>query len=624
MQLIRQLLQRWQRLPRRHRRVWLGVLVELIVAAGIAIIVQAGWFASAQYSATNYLYETAGDPGNDIVIVAIDEKSQQTLGDWPWTFAPYTQLFDRLQNADVIGFDVLLPDAGPKDNPDTPALVDATRKAGNVVLPLAGLELASPAQPGSLYTVGRPILPFPALRSAAEAAGAVEVVIDSDGVLRRAPLMMNSSEGLWEAFALRILRRRLGLGDDPAVLVNNRIVIGTDSESKFAVQTDANGAMLINFVGHPGTFPAYSFIDVVEDRVPANVFEDKIVLVGLMNSLAEMDLHQTPVSAGRRMAGVEIQANIVHTLLNHSALTPQTRAGTILAVILPALLSGVVLMLVEAVPGAIFTLLLAAAYFGFTISQFNRGVLLNVFFPYLTIFVSYAMVTATRFAGERAERRQVTDIFGRFVSAEVRNEIMTLAMQNPDLIRPGGGQKEISVLFADIRGFTTISENLSPPEVVEILNLYLDSMEAEVFKEEGTIDKYTGDGMMVLFGAPLTQADHALRAVRAALAMQKAAAGVSQSRGEVQWPVAYGIGIATGMAVVGHIGSKRRLDYTAIGDTVNLSARIEGKAPPGAVLISQNTYEAVKDRVEVEALEPMMMKGKAKAVQVYKVVGLKL
>ena len=234
-----------------------------------------------------------------------------------------------------------------------------------------------------------------------------------------------------------------------------------------------------------------------------------------------------------------------------------------------------------------------------------------------------AAVTASRFASAWSERRRVTDIFGRFVSAEVRDTIMDLALRNPNLIRPGGRQMEISVLFADIRGFTTLSEKLSPPEVVEILNQYLDSMEEQVFEHGGTLDKYTGDGMMVLFGAPLRQPDHARRAVMAALAMQRAAAGVSRQRGEAQWKVVYGVGIATGPAVVGHIGSRRRLDYTAIGDTVNLAARFEGMAPPGAILISQATFEAVKDIVVVEKLDPVAVKGKAKPVIVYGVLGLR-
>jgi adenylate cyclase len=217
----------------------------------------------------------------------------------------------------------------------------------------------------------------------------------------------------------------------------------------------------------------------------------------------------------------------------------------------------------------------------------------------------------------------VSDIFGRFVSADVRDMIVDMALEDPELIQPGGRQMDISVLFADIRGFTTLSENLPPPEVVEILNQYLESMGEQIFAHGGTLDKYMGDGMMVLFGAPLEQPDHAERAVRAALAMQQAAAQVSHERGEVEWDMVYGIGITTGPAVVGHIGSKRRLDYTAIGDTVNLAARLEGKAPPGAIYISQATYDAVKHITLVEALEPTMVKGKAKPVVVYKVLGLR-
>jgi adenylate cyclase len=264
------------------------------------------------------------------------------------------------------------------------------------------------------------------------------------------------------------------------------------------------------------------------------------------------------------------------------------------------------------------------AYFLITSLQFSAGRLPNVLFPYATIFVNYAAVTATRFASERGERHQVTDIFGRFVSQEVRDTIVNVALENPNLIRPGGGREmEISVLFADIRGFTSISENLSPPEVVAILNQYLHSMEEEVFKQGGTLDKYTGDGMMVIFGAPLEQSDHAQRAVRAAMAMQRAAAQVSGGRDDKGWEVAYGIGITTGPAVVGHIGSQRRLDYTAIGDTVNLAARLEGLAPPGSILINQTTYEAVKDVVTADRLKPTMVKGKAKPVTVYQVLGLR-
>jgi len=620
---------------RRQRRPIQAVLVGLAVAAAISLMQWAGLFTSLRLAATNFLYETAGDPGDDVVIVAIDEQSLRALGDWPWTFAPYVQLLDRLGGAGAVGLDVLLPDPGPEGNPDADELQRAVRRSGNVILPLAGPLRPPVATPDELYWVWteETLRPFPALVEAAAGAGSVEVVLDNDATLRRVPLLVDvkamdaqGQEGgaveTWEALGLRVLRARLGLGDAPASLLGDRVVIGDETEIKYEVRTDANGAMLVNFVGHPDTFPSRSFVDVIEGPVDPGTFDDKIVLVGMMNALVEMDLHRTPVAA-RRMSGVEFQANVIHTLLHHRPLVPQSRVGTTLTVVALALVSAIVLSQLEVLPGAAFTVLLAGGYFVLTGIQFNAGRLPDVLFPYAAILVDYAAVMAARFARERVERRQVSDVFGRFVSAEVRDAIVNVALEDPDLIQPGGRQMEISVLFADIRGFTTIAEQLPPSEVVEVLNQYLDSMEEEVFKQRGTLDKYTGDGMMVIFGAPLEQPDHAERAVRAALGMQRAAAEVSRRRGDVGWKAAYGIGIATGPAVVGHIGSKRRLDYTAIGDTVNLASRLEGIAPPATILVNRATYEAVRDVAIVEELEPVTVKGKKKPVVVYKVLGLR-
>lgn len=611
----------WQS-TRRQRQLGQAALVGLAVAVLVSLALWAGLFTSAQARAADYLYDTKGDPGDEVIIVAIDEKSQQQLGEWPWSPAPYAQVFERLAGAQVVGFDVLLTDPGPEGNPDTLALLEATSQVGNVVMPLSTLRLTRPESPGELYSADWPIRPFPALLDVAAGAGSVGATPDSDGTLRRTPLLMGAGgTETWEAFSLRILRLYLGLGDAPASLAGDRVIIGDETEIKYDVRTDANGVMLVNFVGGPNTFPTYSFVDVIKGRTPAGAFEDKIVLVGMMNSLNEMDLHRTPVSDAR-MAGVEFQANAIHTLLNHRPLARQGKLGTTITVMLLALVSAAALSQLGAVAGAIFTVLLALGYFVFTSLRFDAGHLPNVLFPYATIFINYAVAAATRFASEMSERRQVTDVFGRFVSAEVRDRIVNMALEDPDLIQPGGRQMEISVLFADIRGFTTISEKLPPSDVVEVLNQYLDSMEEQVFEQGGTLDKYTGDGMMVIFGAPIEQPDHAERAVRAALGMQRAAAEVSRQRGGTQ-KLAYGIGIATGPAVVGHIGSQRRLDYTAIGDTVNLAARLEGKAPPNTTFINRAAYEAVKDSAVVEELEPMMVKGKAKPVVVYKVLGLK-
>ncbi len=609
---------------RQGRRLRQAALVGLTVTAAILLAQWGGLFASAQCRAADYLYDQDGSPGSDIVIVAIDERTLQALGDWPLPFSPYVQLLARLRGARAIGFDVLLPDSGPTGNPDAAALLDAVSQAGNVVVPMAALELRQATRPGELPSADRAVRTFPALLQAAAAGGSVNQVVDRDGTVRRVPLLVNAGGGeVWEAFGLQVLRLWLGL-DRSAVasLTQSQVSVGTEAEVMYQVSTDAYGTMLINFVGRPATFPAVSFVDVIDDRVPSSTFDQKIVLVGLINALTEMDLHETPVSP-QRMAGIELQANVIHTLLNHRPLVQQSQVGSSGMVVLLALCSALVLSQLEALSGAVCTVLLALGYFGLTSLLFNRGLVPGTLFPYAAILANYAALMAARFASEQGERRRVTDIFGRFVSTGVRDQIVELALRDPSLIRPGGRQVELSVLFADIRGFTTLAENLPPSEVVEILNQYLDSMEEQVFKQSGTLDKYTGDGMMVLFGAPLEQPDHAIRAVRTALGMQRMAAEVSARRSDAQGKVAYGIGITTGSAVVGHIGSQRRLDYTAIGDTVNLAARLESIAPPGTILVNQATCEAVREFALVQELPPVTVKGKARPVPVYKVLGLR-
>ena len=616
------LISRWRHLDRRRRRLAQAILVGVAVAGLISIMLWAGLLTSAQVTASDYLYDTGGDPGEDIVIIAIDENTQRALGGWPLPLGAYVRLFERLGGAGAVGFDVLLDEHDLAGNPQTPALLEAVRRAGNVAVPLSALEFIPPKSPGELYSVGDDVRTAAGLVEVAAGAGAVIQILDADGALRRAPLLVRADDETWEALGLRVLRVRLGLGHAPAQLSGRRVIIGDENEVKYEIPVDAHGCILVNYVGRPNTFPSVSFIDVIEGRVDPSAFGGKIVLVGMMNALAEMDLHKTPVSAAR-MAGVEFQANLIHTLLNHRALVPQSQGRTMLVVVLLSLASALVLSQFGAALGAVFSVLLAAVYLIWTSIQFNAGTLPNVLFVYVTIVVNYVAVAGVRFASERMERNRVTDVFGRFVPEEVRNQIVGMALQDPALIQPGGRQMEISVLFADIRGFTTMSENLEPAAVVDILNRYLDSMEAEVFEQGGTLDKYTGDGMMVLFGAPIEQPDHAERAVRAALGMQRAAAEVSRQRGEVKWGVRYGIGITTGQAVVGHIGSRRRLDYTAIGDTVNLAARLEGNAPPGAVYVSQETFERVKGLVVTRELPPMMVKNKAKPVTVYRVLGMR-
>ncbi|MCR4406488.1 MAG: adenylate/guanylate cyclase domain-containing protein [Anaerolineae bacterium] len=590
-----------------------GVATALVVGLMVSIAQVLNLFPHWQLAASDYLYEANGDPGQDIVIVAIDEPSLQRLGSWPWPYDAYVHLLDRLREARVIGVDVLLD---VEDEAGTAALAEVTRKLGKVVYPVTALNLLPPADGRGPYQADQLIQTVLPLRQAAAGVGSVNVVIDPDGAVRRMLLLIRTRGGAsqQEAFALQVLRVAFNLPAEPIRSDTGRLNLG----GQFSIPVDQRGAMMINYVGQPDTFPTISCAEVLSaDFDPASL-RGKIVLLGWINALWEIDQHITPVSSGGyRMAGVEVQANAIHTILHHRWLSPQSTTSKVLTILLLALICGLVLPWLSVALSAGLTLLIGVGYLLVTLAFFDMGILSTPFYPILTVFLCFAAITALRFALEQRERRRVQDIFGRYVSPQVA---AMLSLEDPRLVRPGGTRREISVLFADIRGFTTIAESLPPELVVNLLNAYDGPLTQAVFEQGGFLDKFTGDGIMALFGVPLSQPDHAERAVRAALAMRAAAQRVSAQRGEIEWPIRYGIGVTSGEAVVGNIGGEERMDFTAIGDVVNLAARLEGQAQADEVLISEHTYQLVRDKVKVERLPPMRVRGKKEPVLVYRVL----
>jgi adenylate cyclase len=588
-----------------------SVLMALAVGLVISLAQVANLFPHWQLATSDYLYEASGDPGRDIVIVAIDETSLQELGPWPWSYDTYVHLLDRLGEARAIGVDVLLD---VEDETGTAVLAEVTRKLGKVVYPVTALNLLAPTEGRNLYGVDQLIQTVYPLRQAAAGVGTVNVLIDQDSAVRRMPLVVQAGSYQQEAFALQVLRVAYDLPPEPGQISAGQLDLG----GRFAIPVDRRGTMMINYVGQPNTFPTISCAEVLSDDFDPASLRGKIVLLGWINTLREIDQHITPVSSGGyRMAGVEVQANAIHTILHHRWLSPQSTGSKVLTILVLALTCGLALPWLGVVASAGLALLIGVGYFLTTPVSFGLGVLPSPFYPFLTIFLCFVAIIALRFVLEQRERQRVQVLFGRYVSPQVA---AMLSLENPDLVRPGGTRREISVLFADIRGFTTISESLPPEQVVNLLNTYDDPLTQVVFDQGGFLDKFTGDGIMALFGVPLPQPDHAERAVQAALEMQAAARRVSAQRGEVEWPIRYGIGVTSGEAVVGNIGGEERMDFTAIGDVVNLAARLEGHAQPGEVLISEYTYELIQDVVKAERLPPMKVKGKKEPVVVYRVL----
>jgi len=234
----------------------------------------------------------------------------------------------------------------------------------------------------------------------------------------------------------------------------------------------------------------------------------------------------------------------------------------------------------------------------------------------LSIGLTYGGIVLFSYIYEEKTKRWVINIFGKYTSKAVVDDILKKAEK--DQIDLKGEEREVTVLFADIRGFTSMSEKMTPHQVVQMLNKYLSEMTESIFVYEGTLDKYIGDCIMAIFNAPLEQPDHAMQAIKAALDMQQRVRNVQAIATDVP-RVDVGIGLNTGTAIIGNIGSQKKVDYTAIGDTVNTASRMCSLAGKGELIITESTYNLVKDRIKVKKLEPVKVKGKEKLLQVYMV-----
>jgi len=581
-----------------------GLLLGLVVGLLLSLARMLGFFGTWQLRSADFLH---GDvlPGNEIVIVAIDDASAEQLGAWPWPHSTHARLIEALSEARVVAIDILFEER----EGEGPVLAGATRQAGNIVYPI--IAILSERTGAGLIQAQALLYPPPALQSHAAGLGAVNVLPDYDGVVRHVPLIIQKDNRLVEALSLQVLRHYLGLTQESAIELNDgHLAIGS-----LVIPVDRWGRMLINFVGEPGSFPAVSYADVLSGAVPPSAFRDKIVLVGQMELTGSSDQHVVPTSHyGQQMSGVEVQANIIHTILKHRFLRRQSLTSDVITIFALALLSGFILPRLRLLGGIFCSSLLGIGYVFLAFSAFNRGLVLDLLYPVLSLSLSYVVIVAGRFLLEERQKRRVTDLFARYVAPAIVDEILS----RPEAVAlEEAREQEVTVLFADIRGFTGFSEKRSPRQVVDVLNRHLDRMTEVAFAHGGTVDKFVGDGIMLLFNAPLPQADHAQRAIQAALAMQSAVAQLNEG----QETLRYGIGIHTGPAVVGSIGSRRRLEYTAIGDTVNLTSRLEGAAEAGQILISRATYERVKEQVQVREIGPLQVKGRQEAVEVYEVIG---
>lgn len=391
----------------------------------------------------------------------------------------------------------------------------------------------------------------------------------------------------------------------------------------------------ISYAGPPGTMPRIPLGRLLQPNAlqdPAvQALKGKVVIIGgEFNGMN--DWHATPYSMGlsgtgsKLMTGPEVQANIVETLLSGKQNNALSLAARLAYFLLAIGLAVLVYQRTTPWLGLLMFLGLSGMAAGFAYFLFNQYILIPVANLQIGLMAGYLASYGKRLTAEERTRARITTIFGRYVSTEVVDMLLR-SKKMPDL---GGESINVSILFSDIRNFTTISEKLNAHEVVEMLNTYFEKACAAVLDEGGTIDKFIGDAIMVQFGSPVRYPDHALRAVRAALVMNQAATEfqgwmAQRFAGRDLPPFQIGIGIHTGVAVIGNIGSSQRIEYTAIGDTVNTASRLEGvtKNMACSIVISQETLSATQGQVLTGKHESMQVKGRAQAVDVYEVIGLK-
>lgn len=530
--------------------------------------------------------------------MAIDESSFFEIGkQWPWPRSLHARLLDTLaaEGASVVAFDVLF--AEPSRPEEDAALSRSIRSFGRVVL-AADIEHLH----GRNYVGEMVVEPVGDLLDGAS-VGIATVPLDPDGVVRRHPLLAGGEKSLAEAAASLYAGK--------------------------ALQAPEGGC--IRYVGPPGTFSTVSYYQALlpSEFLPKAFFQDKIVLVGRAVKTSPdaerpgSDLFATPFlfsSRSRLMAGVEIQANMIHGLLQDRVVRRLSRGGALALFVCLAALCGLVQNGWKPLRSGILTGMCLVLYGASVCAIF---VLFDLWLPSLPavgcFLLPYGAAGAQAYVQSERKRREIRNVFARYLSPAVLRTVLS----RPDEVRLGGHRVEATVLFSDLAGFTGLAEKLEPETVGRVLNLYFTEMTRIVFAHKGTIDKFIGDSVMAFWGTPLADEEHAAHACRAALAMQARMRTLREEMKRQGLPeLRMRIGIHTGEVIVGNFGSTELYNYTVLGDTVNLASRLEGanKDLGTEVLASRAVVDRAGSAVQVKPLGRIRVRGRNEEIEVFELL----
>ena len=526
-------------------------------------------------------------PPEDIAIVGIDDPSFRELGEqWPFPRTLHAEAVKQLRadGARVIGYDVQFTE--PSENPeDDQELADAIAQAGNVVLATTIVN-----DRGGTNVFG------------------------GDDVLRT--LQTRAAHAGYATDAGRVVRRMahdLEKLDTMAVAIVERVQRREVPESAFPEERawiDYHGKANVE------TIPFYR---VVRGNFPEGTFRDKIVLVGSTAPILQ-DVHPTSVSGDDFMFGVEVLANSVSTLLRDFPLREAPAWTTVALILLFGLIGPLIAMRFGPLRAALIGLALAILYAVFVQVTFDAGVIVGFLYPLASLALGVVGALAVALVVNAFERQRVRDLFSRFVPEPVVDDVLRNVDED---LRLGGQRELVTVLFSDVRGFTTFSENREPEDVIEVLNHYLTTMTDVILAHGGTLVAFMGDGIMAVFGAPIEMDDHADRAYAAAREMAGPALdefnGWLRSTGRDE-SFRIGVGLNSGVVMAGNVGSEKRLEYTAIGDTTNTASRIESltKGTPHMIMLAESTrMMMLHEQPELERIDSMSVKGRREEVVIW-------
>lgn len=588
-----------------------GMIKDFIESVVIFLIVLllsvTNLLSPLDYILRDGLYQIPRGVDSRIKIIAIDEATLEALGPiQTWSRSYYADLIRILNGNEaskpsVIAFDIIF--SGYVDTEGDMAFAKEAADSGNVVT-ASQFIYSEKSEIGEdnlrYYPIEAVVYPYKELYEAT-AQGYTNVAQDSDGVVRRVSIQETYDKTEQFSFSHAIY----ALYCEQQGIASNEI------------KTDRYGKTLINYSGKPNDYEYISMIDVLNGKIDSRTFQDSIVLVGAY-APGMQDNFNVPNGNSSQMFGVEIHANILQAFMqNRFSINGNPYVFGILWSTLAVIFHFIFKKNKKVWLSAMILFLAIGGELAAGVLLNNKGIAVSLIYLPFALIISYIYCLARGYIAERLKRKKVLTAFKKYVAPEIVEEI---AKKGDFKIKLGGENRDIAVLFVDIRGFTTMSEALEPEQVVEILNHYLNLTTTAIFKNKGTLDKFVGDATMAVFNSPFDLDDYVFRAVCAAMDIVAGGEALEHELMEKYGrSVGFGVGVNCGPAVVGNVGCEFRMDFTAIGDTVNTAARLEANAKKGQVLISDAVYERIKDRIEIEEVGEIPLKGKSKGVFVYSV-----